>query len=220
MSAGLLLAALVALLAAGVVPDHPLAAHMVQHGLLALVAAPLLAASGPVRMLLRVLPRRGRRTVGRALRSRVVRVLSHPVVACALFSGAVLAIHLTPFFDAAARHPALHAVEHGLFLASALPLWALVVGADPLPHRPGPIGRVALALGAMPAMSAVGVVLVTARHVRYAAYAGPGALADQHAAGTIMWVGGAGATAAILLAGAAQALRREERRQVAREARA
>jgi putative membrane protein len=220
VSAWLLAGAVAALLGAGLVPDHPLSAHMAQHALIALVAAPLLAAAGPVRILLRALPRGGRRAVGRALHSRVLRVLGLPVVAWALFTAGVLLTHLTGFFDAAARDPALHVVEHAVFLASALPLWMIALGTDPLPHRPGPVGRIALLLVAMPAMSAVGVILATSDHVRYAAYAGPGALADQHTAGMLMWVAGTAVQAVLLLAGAFAALRAEERRQVARERRA
>jgi putative membrane protein len=220
VSAWLLAGALAALLGAGLVPDHPLSAHMAQHALIVLVAAPLLAAAAPVRILLRALPRGGRRAVGRALRSRAIRLLGLPVVVWALFTGGVLLTHLTGFFDAAARHPILHGAEHAVFLLTALPLWMVVLGRDPLPHRPGPMGRIALVLLAMPAMSAVGVVLATSDHLRYAAYAGPGALADQHTAGMLMWVGGTALQAVILLVAGFAALLAEERRQVARERRA
>lgn len=214
---GLLLAALAAVVAAGLVPDHPLSVHMVQHGLLSLVAAPLLAAAGPVRILLGALGPTGRRRVGTALNSRSARVIGSPVGSLVLFSGTVLAVHLTGFFDAAERHPAVHALEHALLLLTPLPLWELVLGADPLPHRPGPLGRIALVLLAMPAMSLVGVVLASGSHVRYAADAGPGALADQHTAGAFMWVGGTALETLVLLVAAGLALAAEERRQRRRD---
>ncbi len=147
-------------------------------------------------------------------------MLGHPAGALALFAGTVLAIHLTGFFDAAERHPALHALEHALLLLTPLPLWELVVGADPLPHRPGPLGRIALVLLAMPAMSLVGVILASSSSVRYAADAGPGALADQHTAGAFMWVGGTALETVVLLVAAGLALAGEERRQRRREAHA
>jgi putative membrane protein len=209
-----------ALGAALLVPDEPLSAHMVGHLLLTMVAAPLIAAGGPVRALLRVLGPAGRRRVGRALASRPVRALCQPLVAGALFVAATLATHLGPVFDAAERHAPVHVLEHGLLVGSALLLWALVLGADPLPHRPGWVGCALLILGTMPAMSVVGIVLADSDHVLYAAYAGTGALADQHRAGEIMWLGSSLAGAVLFLAAAWQALAAEQARARAREARA
>jgi putative membrane protein len=216
----LLLAGAAVLIGALIVPDQPLSAHMVQHQLIVLVAAPLLAAGGPVRALLRVLGPAGRRAVGRVLRSRAAGALCRPVIAGVLFAATTLGTHLTPFFDAAERHPLLHALEHWLYLATALLFWGLVLGADPLPRRPGWIGRALLILLAMPTMVVVGAVLVDANHVLYPSYAGAGALADQHRAGSIMWLGGSLAGAALFLGALWGTLLAEEARAVARERRA
>jgi hypothetical protein len=70
---------------------------------------------------------------------------------------------------------------------------------------------------AMPVMVAIGIWL-GGTTLRYPAYAGPGALADQHAAAAIMLASGALAMLAAALGVVWPALLREERRQRAREA--
>jgi cytochrome c oxidase assembly factor CtaG len=69
-------------------------------------------------------------------------------------------------------------------------------------------------------LAVVGVAMQGSAHPWYAAYAAPGALADQHRAGSLMWVGGGLALAAITVASAWSALAREHRRRLAYERRA
>jgi cytochrome c oxidase assembly factor CtaG len=204
--------------------DELLSIHMVQHLALALVAAPLLVAGAPVALALRALPRGGRRTLGAALRSRVVRALTHPLTAWTLFAGTMLATHLTGIYELALRHPAVHAAEHLAYLATAMLFWLPLLAPEPLPHRLGPLGRLIYLLAAMPAMAFVGVVLAGGDAVRYPAYVAPAralgisAVADQHAAGMLMWVGGSLLAAGLTVGVAWSALLREERRAAAREA--
>jgi cytochrome c oxidase assembly factor CtaG len=194
--------------------DERLTDHVVEHGLLVLVAAPLLVAAAPVRLALAVLPSGGRRAVGQALHARGVRVLAHPAVCLAAFVAVTAAAYVPAVTDATLRHPLLHGLAHAALLWSALLLWSPVVAVDPLPRRIGAIGRVAVALVAMTAMAVVGAILATARSPLYAAYPD---LADQHAAGAIMWMVGMVAALPVLLGSAWHALQAEERRQRARE---
>lgn len=204
--------------------DVVLSVHMAQHLALALVAAPLIVAAAPVTLALRALPHGGRRALAGAIRSRPARVLTHPLVTWTLFAAAMIGTHLTGLYALALRYPALHAAEHAAFLGTAFLFWLPVLGADPLPHRPGWTGRMLYLLTAMPAMGFAGVVLASDRHVRYAAYLAPArrlgisALADQHVAGTMMWVGGSAIAAVLTLIAAWTALLQEERRALAREA--
>jgi len=200
--------------------DARLSAHMVQHLLLTLVAAPLLVAGTPFALLLRALPRGGARRLMRALRSRPARVLLHPLVAWSLLPALMLVTHLTGLYELALRHPPVHAAEHAAYLAAALLFWLPALSDAPLPHRLGPVGRLLYLLLAMPAMAAPGVVLSIEQHVRYRSYGtDAGALADQHAAGAIMWVAGSVLAGALTVIAAWLALEQEERRAVAREAR-
>ncbi|HWC28381.1 MAG TPA: cytochrome c oxidase assembly protein, partial [Solirubrobacteraceae bacterium] len=128
------------------------------------------------------------------------------------------------FYDAALRVPLLHAGEHLLYLATAVLFWLPLIGANPVPQLRSWAGRTIYVLLSMPAMSVVGVALVSSTSVRYPTYAetarsaGVDALLDQEAAGALMWVGGTVALAVALLALGFQAMLAEERRQRALDA--
>jgi putative membrane protein len=206
--------------------DRLLSIHMLQHLVLTLVAAPLIAAGAPVRLALRVLAPPGRRALGRLLHHPLVQAIGAPPVAFAIFAGVTVVTHETGFYDLAVRNDAVHALEHVLFLTSALIFWAPLIGVDPIPRAPGFFGRTVLLLLGMIVMSVVAVRLVDASSVRYPSYLAPArelgvsALADQRSAGALMWVGGTLVMGALLVVIGWLALEREERRAVAAERRA
>jgi len=171
--------------------------HMVQHLLLTMVAAPLLALGAPITLLLR-LSSAGtrRRVILPILHSRLLKVVSFPVVTWVLFAGVMWASHFSGLYDASLDSEPVHILEHALYLGVGLLFWWPVVGADPsawrLPH-PARIGY--LFLG-MPQSSFLGLAIYSAPSVLYPHYLtldrswGPTPLADQQLAGGIMWVGG------------------------------
>jgi cytochrome c oxidase assembly factor CtaG len=199
-----------------------LSMHMLQHTLIGLVAAPLLVAAAPVRLAHGTLSPRARRRLARELHRPALRAFVHPLAGLSIFVATLALVHAPPFYDAALRHPLLHAGEHALLLWSAIALWVPIVGADPLPRRAGPVARVGVLIGAMTAMSALGAALAGLPHVAYLAYAtrGGDALRDQALAGGIMWVGGMAIVLPALLRLAWSALWAEERAQQACERRA
>jgi cytochrome c oxidase assembly factor CtaG len=197
--------------------DARLSAHMVQHLLIAMVAAPLLAAGAPVRVALRGLRRPARRRLATALHARPVRWLAHPATGWAAFTAVMLGTHLTGLYGLALRHPAVHGLEHLAYLAAGLAYWAPLVGADPLPVRTGSAGRVVWLLASMPPMGLLGAWLLTGP-LRYPEYAGPGALSDQRMAASVMWAGGSLLLALATVVLVYAALVGEERRQRRREA--
>ena len=91
-----------------------------------------------------------------------------------------------------------------------------MLGAEPLTHRLSGFARTAYLIASMPAMSAIGAVLVSAEHPLYPTY-GRAALADQHLAGALMWVGSSLVLVGFTLGVAWSAWEREERRQSARD---
>jgi putative membrane protein len=208
---GGLVALAVALMALDAAADRTLVGHMVQHLVLVYAAAPLLVLGSPIALGLRACGRPARRL----LRARA---LAHPLVGWSALPAAMAVTHFTGAYDLALRDPPLHIAEHALYLAAAALFWRPVIGADPVPQRPGLAGRLLYLMLAAGPLALVGVAMQASAHPWYDAYAGPGALADQHDAGAVMWVGGGLALAAATMTVAWSGLLREHRRQVAYEA--
>jgi cytochrome c oxidase assembly factor CtaG len=159
--------------------------HMFQHLLLGDVGA-LLLVLGLDGRLLRPL-----------LRVRLVhrlRVLAHPLVALPLWAVNFVVWHLPALFDAALRNDAIHALQHSLFVALGMLLWAALV--EPLP---GPAWftapwKIPYVLGMWLVMLVLSQVFIWSSHVYYTPYAhdtalwGLGHLADQKAGGGVMLV--------------------------------
>ena len=171
--------------------------HMVQHVLLALVAAPLIALAAPITLLLRVAsPSTRRRWILPILHGRVTRILAFPVVAWVIFAGVMWVSHFSPLFDAALEDPLVHDLEHVLFLGAGLLFWWPAVALDPAPWRMPHPARALYVFLQMPQNTFLAVVLLNAPAVLYAHYAtlqrawGPTPLADQQAAAGIMWLAG------------------------------
>ena len=171
--------------------------HMVQHVLLVLVVAPLLALSAPVTLILRLSSESTRRRwVLPFLHARVVRVLAHPVVAWIVFAGVMWTSHFSSLFDLALENPLIHDFEHGLFLTSALLFWWPAVGVDPAPWRIGHPARIAHVFMQMTQNTFLAVVILNVSTVLYPHYStlgrpyGIDPLADQRLAAGIMWLAG------------------------------
>lgn len=174
-----------------------LTAHMVQHVLLQMVAAPLLLLGAPLSLLLRADPPwLPRRVLAGLLRSRPVRALAHPLTALGLFVLVLVGTHLTPLYNLALERERLHEIEHVAFLVTAVLFWWPAIGADPAPHRPRYPARLLYLFLSMPVMAYLGLAIASSSRVLYPYYTahpppwGVSALQDQAAAGTIMWVAG------------------------------
>jgi putative copper resistance protein D len=201
--------------------------HMVQHLLLALVAAPLLAFSAPITLLLRVSsPEIRRRRILPFLHSRVVRALSFPVVAGVLFAAVLWASHFSPVFDLALENPLVHDLEHAAYLGTALLFWWPAVAADPSPWRLSHPARAMYVFVQMPQNTFLAVALLGAPTPLYEHYAtlartwGPTPLEDQKQAAGIMWLVGDLMFLAAILVLVAAWMRHEERRTVHEDRRA
>jgi len=172
-------------------------AHMAQHELLMVVAAPLLVLGRPLATWTWAWPLAQRRALGSAVRWRPWRalwsVLTEPRVAWALHAGALWAWHLPVLFDAALRSEALHIAQHASFLATALFFWWVVLGHDAR-GRYGPGRSVLYLFTTMLHTSALGALLTLAPTGWYAGYAasapalGFDPLEDQQLGGLVMWV--------------------------------
>src|ERR1019366_3163137 len=96
----------------GTEADLRLSVHMVEHMVLWVLVAPLLAAGAPVRLAFYSLPRSGRRVLARWLRSRVVECLTRPVGSVLLVSVVILVTHLPAVYGLALRNDYVHEAEH------------------------------------------------------------------------------------------------------------
>jgi cytochrome c oxidase assembly factor CtaG len=173
-------------------------AHMVQHVVLVLVAAPLLAFSAPGVALLRGSPvvvrravSRGRRRFGLS-RSRL-RLLRDPAAVWLLHVVTLWFWHAAGPYGAALEHELVHVLEHVTFLVTAVLFWRVVLGGR-LSGRVAP-GLAVLLVFAMALQSVLLSALMTfAPTPWYPAYATTtevwhlDPLADQQLAGVIMWV--------------------------------
>jgi putative membrane protein len=201
--------------------ERSLAAHMVQHLVLTMVVPPLLVLGRPLALLVRGGPRAARRPAAGLLRSRAARALARPGVALAIFAAVLVATHVPAFYDAALRTPALHDLEHVLYLGASLVFWQVVLAPEPQPRAVSPLLRILLLLAAMVPMAAVGVALLVPDAAVYATYAhalGADALADQRRGGSIMWLWGTLLLAVAVLTAGWWGVEREERRAAALEA--
>jgi cytochrome c oxidase assembly factor CtaG len=172
-------------------------AHMVQHLILVMVAAPLLLLGAPVLLILRVSNRRARHTyVVPVLRSRVVHALTDPYVGWLLFAGVLVGTHFSPFFDYSLRHPLVHElVEHPLFLGVALLFYYPLLPGNPSPRQLAPAWRAVSLFLMMIPETMTGFFIYASRYLLYPFYGtvarpfGPGPLTDQQLAGALMWSG-------------------------------
>lgn len=98
-----------------------LTAHMLEHGALTSLVAPVLALAGPYAV--RSLPRRGRRLAARAASS-----VARPALAWLLFVGALWVLHVPAVLDALEARPLMHEAGHGLLLCAAVLFWLPVLG--------------------------------------------------------------------------------------------
>jgi len=192
----------------GVHDEESLAAHMVQHLLLIMVAPPLLIAGQPVTLLLHTVGNPWHTRVKRVIRSRPVTALTWPPAGVALYSAAVLGTHLTGLIFA---HGALHDAEHGAYLLAGYLYFLPVIASEPVRWRLSVFGRYLLLLVAMPADLVTGAVLMLHGPL------GPYGAADVRDAGLVM-VGGADLIMTGLAVALAAVLMTERARRAARPA--
>lgn len=173
-------------------------AHMTQHLLLMLVAAPLLVRGASPASFLWALPLPWRRAVGRRWqRSRVVHglwdAITQPVAVWLLNLVALWAWHVPVLYEAALQNDALHACEHASLLGASLLFWRLLM--QPARRRRLSRGLDILYVFTMGAqMSVLGALLTFGASPWYPVQEAQAAqwrltpLEDQELAGLMMWV--------------------------------
>jgi putative membrane protein len=174
--------------------EERLWAHMVQHMVLSVVAAPLLVLANPLPAMLWGLPDRARRAAApwwrRVARShaQVRGWVAWSVVALVVHTAAMWAWHAPAAYEAAVRSHWLHVLQHSSFLGSALFFWWAVLGS----RRRALYGAGVLVifLAALQG-TALGAYMTLSERIWYPVYSHAGGnltpIEDQQVAGVIMW---------------------------------
>jgi len=176
--------------------ERSFAAHMFEHELIMLAAAPLLVLAEPLAVMLWGVPAEARPVIGGWSHFSVVRrswlFLTKPVTATLLQAASLWLWHAPALFDLALASEGWHAAQHLSFLVSALLFWTAMTSrrtAEPM---------AALCLVATSIVSgALGALMAFATSPWYEGYARLGLAPfgltpaeDQELAGLLMWVPG------------------------------
>src|SRR5215207_1618025 len=188
---------------------HLFTAHMIEHEILMVVAAPLLVLARPAGAMMWALPARWRGPIGGIGRTRwfsaTWRFLTDPLVATVLHAVALWAWHMPSLYNAVLTDGFAHWLQHlSFFITALLFWWSLLQGRA----RQRGYGAAVFYLFATALHTALlGVLLTVSKGLWYpgqgafAASFGLTPLEDQQFAGLVMWV-----PAGLVYAGAALAL--------------
>ena len=174
--------------------DDLLSAHMAQHLLIADLAAPFLLVGLRNPVLVFFLPRAVLVPLARRRRLRSwFRTLRRPLVAIPVYTLVLYGWHFGVFFEAAVRHPVVHALQHASFVGIGMLVWWSVL--EPKRRRPrGELWKILHILGARMLGMMLGMSFVLIRSPVYTGVYGSGdrrgltPLDDQQIAGAMMVV--------------------------------
>jgi cytochrome c oxidase assembly factor CtaG len=159
--------------------------HMIEHLLLGDIASLLivLGLTGPL--------------LAPILRIRLfdrLRVLTHPLVAFPLWALDLYIWHLPVLYQAALRHPGIHALQHAMFLGFGIAMWMPLFGPLPTPSWFGNLAKLGYIVAVRLTGTVLGNLFLWSGTVFYVFYSHGDAvhhispLADQNIAGAIMMV--------------------------------
>lgn len=180
-------------------------AHMIEHEILMLLAAPLFAISHPVGVLLWALPPAARKRAGGISRNGCYAAawaaLSAPVAATVLQAVLLWLWHVPALFDRALVSEGWHVAQHASILLSATLFWWSIERASSRAGRHGVAGLLLFVTAMQSGL--LGALMAFSGSPWYAQYAALGLegiladpLQDQQMAGFIMWIPGGAVHAA------------------------
>jgi putative membrane protein len=171
-------------------------AHMIEHEIIMVLAAPLLAIARPVGAFLWAVPRVLRRVVGRLAKTSAISkpwaVLRDPLIATLIHAVVLWAWHMPRLFNLVLVDVTMHRLQHATFFFSAVLFWwSLFYG--PLRQR-----GYGMSVGWLFVTSlhtaALGIFLTLSRlpwyprQTEFASQWGLTPIEDQQLAGLVMWV--------------------------------
>jgi putative copper resistance protein D len=143
--------------------------HMIAHMVLSMIAPIAIILSAPITLALRTLPigrtkeeRGARGLLISFLHSKPTAVLTHPVVALAIFDGSLFALYFTPLFGDLMSGHFGHLIMDLHFIGAGLLFFHVIVGIDPNPRKVHHLVRVVILLAAMSIHAFFSVALMSA----------------------------------------------------------
>jgi putative membrane protein len=173
-----------------------LSVHMVQHMVLSMVGPIFLALGAPVTLALRTLPAQPRKVLLSVLHSRVVKVLTFPLVAFGLFIANPFILYFTGLYRLTLEHAWLHELVHVHFIVTGCLFFWPLLSLDPLPNRWPYPARALLMVLSVPFHTVLGLTIMQSKTLLggdwypnlHLAWSDP--WNDQVVAGGILWAGG------------------------------
>ena len=175
--------------------EEGLTMHMVQHLLIADIAAPLILIGIRSPVMLFVPPRPLLVAFARRRRlRRAFRVLRQPLVAVPVYVGVLYLWHFAFAFEAAVRSDLVHLLQHSSFVGIGILVWWSAL--EPKRRQvPGELWKIPYLIGARLAGMFLGMAFVITREPIYTSVYGSGeralglgAVADQQIAGAVMLI--------------------------------
>jgi len=168
-------------------------AHMVQHLLLIMVAAPLFALAAPLDLWYRA---GGRRTKD-FFDGRIMMVLTHPLIGFATYFVVIPVTHLSGIANLMMEHEWVHHAEQIAFLVTGYLFFRVAFGLE-RGRKIHPGLRLVYVMAAVPVDTFTGLALVMSTSLPFPAYAkmAPAGssitwlISNVHLGGAIMWIGG------------------------------
>lgn len=178
-------------------------AHMIGHLMLVMAAPILLCAGQPLTLLLAASSDAWRSRLSRALHSPPVTLFFCPPVALATYAAAIVGTHLTGLMDQVMLRPWAGQLEHVVYVVVGCQFFMLITAGDPPIrwHLTTPTRWLLLVLS-MAVDTFTGVVLLfNTQPIAMTSVPGlsVNGLSDTETGGAIMWVGGDGLMALVMI---------------------
>jgi putative copper resistance protein D len=173
-----------------------LSIHMIQHMVLSMVGPIFLALGAPVTLALRTVHARPRQLLLRFLHSRVVGILTYPLVAFGLFVANPFVLYFTGVYQDTLQHAWLHELVHVHFIVTGCLFFWPLLGLDPLPNRWPYPARALLMVLSVPFHTVLGLTIMQSKTLLGGdwypnldlSWSDP--YSDQVVAGGVLWAGG------------------------------
>ena len=177
-------------------------AHMIGHLMLVMAAPVLLCGGEPLNLMLAATGPLWRGRLDRFFHGPVCTVVFCPPVALATYAAAIVGTHLTGLMDTIMLRPWAGQLEHLVYVLVGFQFFTLIIGQPPIRWQLTTPARWGLLLLSMAVDTFTGVILIMSLRpvsmvMNHSLMVAP--LSDTRTGGAIMWVGGDGLMALVMI---------------------